>query len=109
MLEKDIEYANKTLDRFVDAAINRIAETGELVQHFKIPDAQLKAATGRTRLKDSLIDDYVDFYEASNVPAEHIPQHGHTLVKLDLRTAILDPGQAAGLSQALNIYRMNNN
>lgn len=105
MLEKDKRLAEATLNTFVNTALNRVAETGNLVHEFKIPESTIKAVTDRTRLKASVLTDYVGYFAASNVEAVHEEDFGQLRVVLDLGTAVLDPAQADNLSVAMNTFR----
>ncbi|MDH2234095.1 hypothetical protein N5K37_29700 [Delftia tsuruhatensis] len=108
MQEKDIELAEKALGTFVDTSINRIPENGQLVHKFSLPESQIKASTDRARLKDDVVDEYVEFFESHNIHAERDQKFGKILVTVDLRTCVLEPKQAAGLSVAMNAYRLEN-
>jgi hypothetical protein len=108
MLEKDKNLASETMDKFINTALNRVAENGNLVHEFKIPEATIKRATERERLKDSVVEDYVNFYAASNIDVVHDKEFGQLRVTLNLGTAVLDPDQAENLSVAMNSFRMGN-
>jgi hypothetical protein len=104
----DLGYLQNALSSFIDASIQRVAHSGDLIYWFRITAAELKAATGRQRLHDTVIGDCVAFFESYRVTADYDENFQAFNIKMDLNFCVLDPQQAAFLSTAMNTFRAEN-
>jgi hypothetical protein len=105
---EDLKFAESTLDAFIESSINRVAESGVMRYTYKITAADMKDETGRSRLHDSVIGDYTQYFEEHGVYATYKPAADAFTVVLDLDSCVLRAGQARFLSSAMEKYRTEN-
>lgn len=107
MSPQDIQYAQSVLSAFIGSAINRVSVSGDLAYNFRLTAGEIKTATNRQRLHDSVIQDYVDFFTGHNVGAEYDDSLATFSVQLDLNRCVLSAKEAEFLSVAMETYRAN--
>lgn len=90
---------NHQIDSFIDATINRLSsEQGTMVS-----DYYIDLRTLQSRITTKLVDESIAKCNARGLQASRIGD-GLT-IRVDLRTCVLNPAQAAGFNLALNYTR----
>lgn len=105
MQSEHLQFAQESLASFIDAAIQRIAFSGESVYRYTISASAIKETAGLTRLKSSVIDDYLNFFRMMGVMADYNESFETLNLVLDVNNCVLTPHQAGGLAQALAVFR----
>lgn len=105
MTPEDRRYLDSVYNSFVEVSTQRVAYTGDLTHYFRITDNEIKAATNRQRLHDSVINDVIGFFGYMNVHANYDGQYGSFEVTLDLSRCSLTAAQSQALSVAMRFYQ----
>lgn len=101
----DLQFLSSTLASFIHVAISRVAHGGLMSYPFDISADQIRQATGRQRMTQQLIDDYVGFFARKNVRAEYDSKYASLNIQLDLNYCTLNSDQSDYLSTAMATYR----
>lgn len=105
MTSADRTYLQGVLDAYVDVSIQRIAHSGVLSYRYRLSGAELRAATGRQRLHEAIIDDVTSFFAVANADANYDAKRDTFDIVVDLNNCILNRHQAEFLSVAMTTFR----
>lgn len=105
MQAEHIQFAKQSLESFIDAAIQRIAFSGENVYRYTLSASSIKEAAGLARLKASVLHDYVSFFAMMGVRAAYNESFEVLNIVLNLNDCVLTPQQAGALAEALATFR----
>lgn len=103
----DLSFAQMQLGHFFDAAIERYADSGIVTFHYRITATELKAATSRQRLHESVVSDYEKFFASMGVKASYNASIGGFDILVDLHRAVFSGAQADSFSAASAHFRAN--
>ncbi len=109
MTPNDRNYLNGVLSDFIEASINRTSHSGHMIFRYRLTADEIRSATGRQRMHDSVADDVLDFFRMASVDADFNRQFGAFDITLNLSTCALSPAQARDLSAAMETYRAEHN
>lgn len=101
----DFDFLERLLVNFIGASINRHANSGEFTFRYRVAASELKSATNRTRLHQSVIDDYKAFFEGRQISVVYDEQFSVFHLTVDLNRVVLDSQQACDLATAMENYR----
>lgn len=96
----DIRCADMKQREFVAASIARFAETGEIRYTYKVTVEEIKKETGRARLRETTIQEYVRYFKETCADAEYKETSEMFTVTIDLGTAALTASQAHLFTEA---------
>lgn len=105
MNQQDIIYLQRVLNAFIEAAIQRVAHSGDMTHRYRLTAEEVRQSTGRQRLHDSVLDDIQDFFHNSNVGITYDRNFGTFDINLDLNRCALNHAQAIFLSTAMTAFR----
>jgi hypothetical protein len=105
MTPADRLYLQGVLDAYVDVSIQRIAHSGVLNYRYRLSGAELRAATGRQRLHETIVNDVVSFFANANADVEYDARRDNFDIVIDLNNCILNRAQAEFLSVAMTTFR----
>jgi hypothetical protein len=100
-----LQFAQQSYESFIAAAIQRIAFSGEHMYRYTIRADSIKAVAGLQRLKSSIVQEYLDYFEMLGVSANFNEGFGTIDLTLDLNTCSLSPQQADALATAMTMFR----
>ena len=100
-----LKFVQQSLVSFIDAAIQRIAFSGETVYRYTISANSIKDAAGLTRLKNAVVQDYLDYFAMMGIKAEYSDAFDVLNIALDLNTCVLSPQQSDALATAMAMFR----
>ena len=102
---KDRKFLEKELNAFVNVGIMRTWKTGEMHHSFSIPASDVKAATGRERLHQAVINEYTSFmHQRFGVAASYDQGTAAFDVQVDLNDCKLSGDQSRDLLTAINVF-----
>ena len=105
MDQNDVKFAEEALGSFICSSINRVSESGVLSHKYRLTEMEIKEATNRQRLKQTVIDDYVAYFADHDVVAEYKEVSETITLRLDLSDCVLNARQARDLATAMSHYR----
>lgn len=105
MQSEDLSFLQHILRVFIDSSISRLAHSGDMDYHYQITANQIKDATGRQRMSQPLIRDYLAFFSRHNIRADYDETFSSFSVNVDLNRATLSPEEARFLSVAMASFR----
>lgn len=100
-----LQFAQQSLASFIDAAIQRISFSGESVYRYTISTDSIKEAAGLTRLKSSVVQDYINYFGMMGVMALYNEAFDVLNITLNLNTCVLTPQQSDALATAMSVFR----
>lgn len=101
-----LQFAQQSLASFIDAAIQRMAFSGEPIYRYTINANAIKDAAGLTRLKSSVVQDYINYFWMMGVTADYNEAFDVLNITLNLNNCVLTPQQSDGLATAMSTYRV---
>lgn len=108
MLSQDRVYLENALSSFIETSIHRVAHSGDMQYTYRITAAEVKDATDRQRLHESIIADYLQFFANHHVDAAYDADFASFSITVDLNRCVLSPAQAKFLSTAMETFRVEN-
>jgi hypothetical protein len=105
MKQTDRAYFQEVLDNFILAGINRVSHSGDMVHLFRLGADELKHATDRQRLHDTVIEDVETFFHGAQVDAKYDSDRATFDISLNLCRCALNQSQSAALSTAMEMFR----
>jgi hypothetical protein len=105
MTSADRLYLQGVLDAYVDVSIQRIAHSGDFVYRYRLSGAELRAATGRQRLHEPIINDVISFFANANAEADYDAKRDNFDIVINLNGCTLNRSQAEFLSAAMTTFR----
>jgi hypothetical protein len=108
MKPADRIYLQKVVDDFIFAAINRASLSGGMVYLFRLGVDELKGATDRQRLHETVVADVISFFSGAQIAASYDQDRATFDISLDLSQCTLNQAQSAGLSAAMENFRCEN-
>jgi hypothetical protein len=105
----DRVYLEGVLNAYVDVSIQRIAHFGIPNYQYRLSGMELRAATGRQRLHEAIINDVVSFFRNANAEASYDAQQDSFDIQINLNNCILNSSQSETLSRAMIVSRMADN
>lgn len=100
------QFAQQSLASFIDAAIQRMAFSGETVYRYTISANSIKDAAGLTRLKSAVVQDYVSYFQMMGVAAAYNEAFDVLNITLNLNACVLTPQQSDALATAMALFRV---
>jgi hypothetical protein len=101
MLAGDRLSLDSVLAAYIDTSIARASLTGEMVFRYRLAEAELCRAIGRSRLHERMLADVRTHFRNANVSISHDPKSGLWDIAVDLNRCVLNHTQAVRLSFAI--------
>jgi len=101
----NLQFAQQSLASFIDAAIQRIAFSGENIYRYTITANSIKDAGGLTRLKSSVVHDYVAYFEMMGVKADFNDAFDVLNITLDHNRCVLSQQKSDALATKMSTFR----
>ncbi|MCK2087632.1 hypothetical protein MXC99_05515 [Thauera aromatica] len=109
MKSSDRAYLQGVLDSFILAAINRVSHSGDMEHLFRLDAVELKQATDRQRLHETVVDDVLGFFYGARVEIKYDQGRASFDIYLDLSRCALNQGQSSALATAMEMFRAEHN
>ncbi|CCH07734.1 hypothetical protein ACOTDN_27105 [Achromobacter xylosoxidans] len=106
MDQKTLFQLRKILDTYIEAAIQRVPHSGNMVHRFSLSAEEVLRMTGRERLHDAVISDVVSFFQDARVHADYRKGSRQFNLELDLNECSLNFDQSRLFNVAITKFRM---
>ena len=105
MNPEDRKLAQEIYQSFIESSISRTFDSGSMVYHFQLPLSNIREATDRQRIHESVIDFYIQYLESMNASCSYDQTYQTIMIVIDLDKCVLSPSQSQDLSIALSNNR----
>jgi len=98
MNQRVLKYLEEFYSKILVSSIDRSEHGKNLHFNFRLSEEELKVATGRQRVTDSLVKTVIDYFKSSNAEISYVDLNKAFFIRIDLIKAVLNPEQARYLS-----------
>ncbi|MGA1859861.1 hypothetical protein VH569_28075 [Azospirillum sp. 11R-A] len=101
----DFNFLEDAKNSLIEASINRVSHSGEMVYYYQISIAEVKERTGRQRIHESVIESYLAFFSMNGILTRYNNTFSIIEIELNLSNCVLNPSQARFFSIAMETFR----